>query len=60
MTATDPKSVDKLRYSLRGHILTTWCEGLSPLGMDWKPIVISRAGSGLAVVAICEGLSPLG
>ena len=28
--------------------------------MDWKPIVISRAGSCPAVDAICEGLIPLG
>ena len=29
-------------------------------GMDWKPIVISRAGSCPADDAICEGISLLG
>ena len=28
--------------------------------MDWKPIVISRAGSCPADDAMCEGISPLG
>ena len=62
------KCVDPLPQCLRArcvHAHTVVWRGVSRRarvvkGMDWKPIVISRAGSCPADDAMCEGISSLG